>query len=447
MNQKYGTMSPDATQSQPLSREVSVVTGSWLFDIRKFPSTLGISHRRSNVERLPRNDMPNNGTVGVMALHAGSRVAALIALLCSSTAVRAAQTDRVVLDLCGKSVAMLGESPLHGFGKTLEFKVELVHRLIDECHFNAFFIESGIYDFLNIQRTLKSGQEVTDPMAAAAIGGLWATREVQPLIPLLLEKAKSGSVVLGGLDDQLGRGTWAQRDLPAALASHLTDPEKSRCLAILERHTLWQYPNDSPYGPKDKALILACLNQVKGSEDDAAMVDSLKRLFARDFRADRPAGADTRVPDGNDRDRSMFLNFQWLMAPLPAHSKVIVWAATNHVAKTLSGVSGDAGIIPFGSYVRKQFGDRAFALGFSARSGSYAMTGQPARQLSAAPENSLEARTSADEASYLPLSELQKLGAIPARALGVGFKTARWDEVVDGMVVFQEERPPVFVRR
>jgi hypothetical protein len=36
---------------------------------------------------------------------------------------------------------------------------------------NAFFIESGIYDFLNIQRRLKSRQEVTEPMVAAAIGG------------------------------------------------------------------------------------------------------------------------------------------------------------------------------------------------------------------------------------------------------------------------------------
>ena len=121
-------------------------------------------------------------------------MAGLLALLCSCTGVRAAETDRV-RDLCAKSVAMLGESPLHGFGKTLEFKVELVRRLVGECHFNAFFIESGIYDFLNIQRRLKSGQEVTEPMVARGIGGLWATREVQPLIPLLLEKAKSGNVV------------------------------------------------------------------------------------------------------------------------------------------------------------------------------------------------------------------------------------------------------------
>ena len=36
----------------------------------------------------------------------------------------------------------------------------------------------------------------------------------------------------------------------------------------------------------------------------------------------------------------MYLNFRWLMARLPAQSKVIVWAATTHVAKELSGVGG-----------------------------------------------------------------------------------------------------------
>jgi erythromycin esterase-like protein len=365
--------------------------------------------------------------------------------LCLSA--HAAETDRVLRDLCGKSIAMLGESPLHGFGNTLEFKVELAGRLVDECHFNAFFIESGIYDFLNIQRRLKSGQEVTEPMVAAAIGGIWATREVQPLIPFLLAKAKAGSVVLGGLDDQFGRGSWSQREMPADLAGHLAGEEKSRCLAILQRHLLWQYGSDSPYGPKDKALILGCLDRVNGNEYDGAMVDSMKRLFARDFRADVPAGADTRVRDSNDRDRSMYLNFRWLMARLPANSKVIVWAATNHVAKDLSGVSGSEGVIPFGSHIRRDFGDRAFALGFSAYSGSYAMTGQPVRQLSAAPGDSLDARAIAERQTYLSLGELREMGAIPARALGAAFKTTRWDEVVDGMAVFREERPPEFLRR
>jgi erythromycin esterase-like protein len=370
-----------------------------------------------------------------------------MALLGLYMGARAAETDRVVRDLCGKSVALLGESPLHGFAKTLEFKVELTRRLVDECHFNAFFIESGIYDFLNIQRRLNSGQEVTEAAVSAAVGGLWATREMQPLIAFLLQKANAGSVVLGGLDDQLGRGTWAQRDMPADLTRRLPDEEKSRCLEILQRHLLWQYGSDSPYSPKDKALILGCLDRVDGSEYEAAMVDSMKRLLVRDFRADVPAAADTRVQDGNERDRSMYLNFQWLMARLPAHSKVIVWAATNHIAKNLSGVGGSERVVSFGSYVHREFGDRAFALGFSAYSGSYAMTGQPVRELTAAPGDSMEERTIAGGESYVSLSQMRKMGAIPGRALGAGFKTARWDEVVDGMVVFREERPPEFVRR
>jgi erythromycin esterase-like protein len=259
--------------------------------------------------------------------------------------------DAIVHELCGKSVAMLGESPLHGFGRTLQFKAGLVPRLIEECHYNAFFIESGIYDFLNIQKKLRSGQEVTEPMIAAAIGGLWATREVQPLIPFLLEKVKRGSVTVGGLDDQLGRGTYAQREMPSDLVEYLHGEEKTQCQATLARHTLWQYSETSPYSPKDKALILGCLDRIGTSlsntssseaplrEYDRAMIDSLKRRFARDFRQDVRKGVDPRILDGNDRDRSMYLNFLWLHSRLPPHSKVIVWAATTHVAKNLTGIS------------------------------------------------------------------------------------------------------------
>src|SRR5690348_3605891 len=193
--------------------------------------------------------------IGMCALASPARGASSATTKASSTS----DADRVVHDLCGKSVAMLGESPMHGFGKTLEFKAAFVPRLIQECHYNAFFIGSGIYDFLNIQKRLKSGRDVTEPMIAAAIGGLWATREVQPLIPFLLEKAKAGSVTLGGLDDQLQRGTYAQHEMPSDLVGYLQDDEKTRCFAILQKHTLWQYAEDAPYGPKDKALILGCL--------------------------------------------------------------------------------------------------------------------------------------------------------------------------------------------
>ena len=74
------------------------------------------------------------------------------------------------------------------------------------------------------------------------------------------------------------------------------------------------------------------------------------------------------------------------------------------------------------------------------------MPGQasPFSNSSPAPEGSLERRAFAGvgDSRYYDRRELQELGVIAGRALGTGFKTAMWDELCDGLVVFREERPP-----
>jgi erythromycin esterase-like protein len=378
----------------------------------------------------------------------------------ASPAKEIADIGPVVHALCGKRVALLGEPPMHGFGKTLEFKVELVHRLVEECHYDALFVESGTYDYINVEKKLKSGEDVTDPMITAAIGGLWANKEVQSLIPFLREKVKAGSLTLGGLDDQIGRGTYAQREMSSDLMQYLEGDERSRCLAILKKNMLWQYTDDAPYSPSDKAQIVGCLDEIESrisqpgeskkqwAEEDKAMIASLERNFARNFVEDDFTKSDQEVMWMNDRDRSMYLNFQWLLSRLPRNSKVIVWAATVHLAKDLSSVDGFEGRVPLGSYIRRDFGNRAFSLGFSAYSGRYAMVHQPVRQLSTAPDTSLEGQVLAHHDSdtiYLSRKRLLKYGPVTARPLGTSFKTARWDKVFDGLVFFREERAPEYL--
>ena len=368
----------------------------------------------------------------------------------------------VVHALCGKRVALLGESPVHGFGETLEFKVELVRRLIYECHYNALLVESGTYDYVHIETTLKSGQDVTDAMISAAIGGPWANKEVQSLVPFLREEVNAGRLKLGGLDDQVGAGTYASRDMAFDLVEYLQGGERSRCLGILQRHLSWQYTADAPYGPSDKAKIIGCLNEIEGrpsqagdgqkpsAEEDKAMIDSLKRNLARNFIEDDFTKADQEVKWDNDRDRSMYLNFKWLLSRLPLHSKVIVWAATVHVAKDLSGIDGLEGKVPFGSYVRRDFGDGALSLGFSAYSGDYAFVHQPVRQLSAAPASSLEGQVFAHrdpDSVYLSRKQLREYGSVAARPLGTSFKAAHWDQVLDGLIIFRQEHAPAWLNR
>lgn len=367
------------------------------------------------------------------------------------------EADLVVHDLCGKRIALLGESPTHGSGRTFEFKVTLVRRLVDECHYNAFFIESGTYDFLNIQKELKSGGQITRPMLAAAIGGLWSTNEIEPLISLLAEKANAGKVFLGGLDDQLARGTYAQREMPRDLVQYLQGDARQNCLHILQRHTLWQYMDDSPYSPKDKDLILGCLNQIETAAShsqnadatyDLAMLRSLRHSLAGDF-VQHPPGANEWVESFNDRDHSMYQNFQWLMSRLPAGSKVIVWTASNHAAKNLRGIPGQEAMVSLGSYIHREFKSHAFALGFSAYSGRYARVHQP-QEWSIAPKTSLEGQafaTGGSDTRYFNSAQLKKVGPIAARPTSAEFKTAKWDEVFDGLVVFREDRPPKFLKQ
>jgi len=180
------------------------------------------------------------------------------------------------------------------------------------------------------------------------------------------------------------------------------------------------------------------------------MVDSLKRNFARNFTEDDFTKSGQAVAWDNDRDRSMYLNFEWLLSRLPPHSKVIVWAATVHLAKDVSGVSGWKGSVPLGSDLHREFGNRAYSVGFSANSGSYAFTHQPVSQLSVAPTTSLEGQAFANrdtDTVYLSREQLRRLGPVAARPLGTNFKTARWDAVLDGLVIFREERAPVYLNR
>ena len=360
----------------------------------------------------------------------------------------------VVRDLCGRQVVLLGESPTHGFGKTMKFKAALVRELVDGCHFDAVLFESGIYDFLHVHEQIESGGQVSADDVAAAIGGLWANRDVQPLVPYLLDKARGGHVVLGGIDDQISRDTWAQHGMPAELVQHLAGGGQARCLGILQRHMLWQYRDDAPYGPADKALIVSCLDEIEkriaATATDAsvraahlAMVASLKRQFARDFTQDVP-GVDSATRLLNARDASMYQNFRWLVSRLPPGSKVIVWTATTHAARDVHRVPGLEGHVPLGSLLQNDYGGRLFSLFISAASGSYALARQPARELSPAPEGSLERRAFAGtgDVRYYGRTELHELGAIAGRALGTGFKTAKWDELCDGVVIFREERPP-----
>ncbi|MBN8226819.1 erythromycin esterase family protein [Corallococcus macrosporus] len=371
-------------------------------------------------------------------------------------AVTDTDADRIVRALCDKQLALLGEESHHGNARTVAFKVALTRRLVEECHYDAFVIEAGTYDFLHIQALLKAGQPLGEDTVAAAIGRMWATEEMAPLIPFLTARLQAGTLVAGGLDDQIGRGTYAQKQMARELIPLFQGPRQAACGAEIERHMAWGYDEAHPYTAETAKFILGCWQELASaltapeSGRSLRMVRNLERNFTRQVAAMSQTPEQTAsARDWNDfdaRDRSMFLNLESFLSQFPRPRKAIVWLATIHAAKDLRQVDADArNGTSFGSHVREKYGDRSFVLGFSANSGGYAL-GSSARTYVLAPATaeSLEGWAFANHAAdtrYLEGHQLRDFGPRVARALNYTWMTAPWDTVMDGLLIFREEAP------
>jgi erythromycin esterase-like protein len=362
-------------------------------------------------------------------------------------ALRAAEHD-----LCGKQVALLGENGFHGEGKSVAFRAFLIRRLVTRCGYRAVFFEASHADFLAVDRAARRGQPLTEAMVLSAIGGKWnKDAELAPLVTFLAGEARARRVTLGGLDDQLGSaGAFYSLDaMPAELAQFLPPGRREQCGAALRQRVRWEYSDASHHDAAGIARLQSCLAEMRTAtsashadpdlrDERLQMIASAQADISRDFL---PIKANIA-----GRDRSMYLNFRWLAARLKPGTKIIVWAANQHVAK-------DAALDPnftargnLGAYIHAAYGPRAFALGFSAASGSFRWSRGEFRPIVPAAPGSLEASLTAGagEAAYAGPARLQSLGA--RASVLFSFQkpvSADWSRMFDGLVVFRASRPPV----
>lgn len=386
----------------------------------------------------------------------GGGTAATPATGSHATATAATPLDRAVRDVCNKRIVLLGEDSHHGGGGTLAAKAVLVTRLIDECGFSAVVFEASLAEFVDLNRAFAAGK-ASPAYVADAIGGLWSVaEESDPLISALFERALHKHVVLAGLDGQIAStNLYAQTGLAGELAGYLADPRRSACQDELQRFARWQYNDASPFDDATRVRLRECLTEIKTAAsgqarstpaDEAAAMASAwqSAIEASDPTLSGSAGF-------NMRDRAMHQALQWHVARLPRGSKIIVWCATIHAAKSLRGVPELADFVPLGSYVNRDFGDAAAAIGVSALGGSYGRK-EPATELGPAPADSLEARAftsdggdggdGSSDAGYLGRADLAQYGSSTAHPLDYSKPMAApWNEVIDGLLVLREEHP------
>jgi erythromycin esterase-like protein len=380
-------------------------------------------------------------------------IAVLAAPACASreTAPRDAFSQTVaaaVADHCGEELVLIGESGDHGRGATLALKSAIVRSLIDQCGFDAVLFESGFYDFGKIFLDRDAGAVIAREDIAASIGGIWNRySEVAELTPFLTERVNAGALAVGGIDFNLGSaGAFYSLDaMPAELTGLLEAEAAGICAREMRRLIYSSYGRDGPQRA-DIDAISECADAMLEALDEAGAAD-LEAAVMRQMVLNMRAYADALIMPRDQRlqarEQAFISNFDWWRSQLPPDSKVIVWGASVHLAKTSSGLGLFREIDTLGAYVHRIFGDRARFLNFAAVSGSYRFRDREEQTIPEPAPVSVEALyLDLEGYRYLDASAVQALGVRPSSIYGGAPVTDEVSSITDSLIVIARERPP-----
>jgi erythromycin esterase-like protein len=435
------------------------------------PAAAAVRRARGSFQRLAVGVLLLGGLSLGCAGGAATRVEPAVEGTTSSPAVPAPIDDleeqaaaRVAAAVCGKRVVLLGELPEHGEARGFGVKARIVERLVAQCGFSAVLFEAGSYDFFGLERAIATtprdaavSADSLELALARAIGALWWTRELAGWRRWLLHEAVAGRVAIGGLDDQpSATAAYARATMPGMVGAAMPPARSAECQEAVARYLSWSYTEAVPYDSTEQTRLADCTRlaadratavrtSAERATPDEVMLGDLARFFARAAGA---AGAP-------DRDLAMAQHLAWWSARLPKDSKIVVWTASTHAARTRGRDPGQpAGAPPLGARLAEPWGDGLAAIGFTALRGERSRAGGAIQPLAPLPPHSLEARalaagTAGDVAgwAYLDQAALRSLGPAPSRLFGEVPTTTDWSAVFDGVLVIRDEAAPAFEPR
>jgi erythromycin esterase len=302
-------------------------------------------------------------------------------------------------EVIGESrIVLLGEET-HGDGTTFETKSRVIKFLHEQMGFNVLAFESDMYNAETAWNIVKNKDNSIVNLRNSTFG-LWGNaREVQPLLKYIQDNSKSKAPLsITGFDCQ-GQGFYNQRNLLPDFNYFLQKnniPFKDR----IEINNFYSFYFKLINGTgrqlrgkslEEKELILDSLNIqkdifVKILDNKIEQIEKLDitnnpqaNLFSQFWKStkmylpallkDNGLEKNEKVNSPSLRDSVMAENLIWLANEKYPKDKIIVWAASSHIARHETVGYGNGKQGKMGDFIRRKLDKITYSIGFTAYEG------------------------------------------------------------------------------